>query len=93
MLFQNTTLEYWASVVPARQLVLGVPAYARTYSLRTITNAEPGAPVFGPGAPGPYTGVPGFLAYYEVSNYNLVLFLHVHCKLSFRILSCLAIVS
>ncbi|KAI8435064.1 hypothetical protein MSG28_003474 [Choristoneura fumiferana] len=61
----NTTLEYWASVIPTRQLVLGVPAYARTYSLRTVTNAEPGAPVFGPGAPGPYTGVPGFLAYYE----------------------------
>ncbi|XP_061712227.1 probable chitinase 10 isoform X1 [Cydia pomonella] len=61
----NATVEYWSSVVPGRQLVLGIPAYARTYSLRTVTNREVGAPVFGPGAPGPFTGVPGFLAYHE----------------------------
>ncbi|KAM3963585.1 chitinase-related protein 1 isoform 2-T3 [Aphomia sociella] len=61
----NYSLSYWSSVVPARLLVLSVPAYARSYTLRSNSRAI-GAPVAGPGQPGDYTAVPGFLAYYEV---------------------------
>lgn len=66
--FQNSSLAYWTSVLPPSKLVLNVPAYARTYTLRSASNALPGAPVSGPGEPGHCTGVAGFLAYYEVSS-------------------------
>ncbi|XP_026329984.1 probable chitinase 10 isoform X2 [Hyposmocoma kahamanoa] len=62
----NSTLTYWASVMPPRQLVMGVPAYARSYTLRSASNAAVGALVAGPGQPGLYTDFPGFLAYNEV---------------------------
>lgn len=55
-------------MLPPRHVVLGIPAYARSYSLRSAASAGLGAPVTGPGEPGPYTQVPGFLAYYEVSR-------------------------
>lgn len=45
---------------------MGVPAYARAYTLRSASNAVAGAPASGPGEPGKYTGIPGFLAYFEV---------------------------
>lgn len=64
---QNSSLAYWTSVLSPRKLVLNVPAYARTYTLRSASNAMPGAPVSGPGEPGHYTQVAGFHAYYEVS--------------------------
>lgn len=54
-------------MVPPRQLVMGVPAYARTYTLRRASNSGTGAPIVGPGVPGDNTRVPGFLAYYEVT--------------------------
>ncbi|XP_059054390.1 probable chitinase 10 [Achroia grisella] len=61
----NYTLSYWSSVVPARLLVLGVPAYSRSYTLRGAER-DVGAPSVGPGQPGDYTAISGFLAYYEV---------------------------
>ncbi|KAI5633063.1 glycosyl hydrolases family 18 domain-containing protein [Phthorimaea operculella] len=64
----NSTLAFWASAVPTRQLVMGIPAYARSYTLRRAEAAGPGAAVTAPGSPGPYTGIPGFLAYYEVCS-------------------------
>ncbi|CAG9096681.1 unnamed protein product [Plutella xylostella] len=63
----NSTLAYWLSVMPRRQLVVGVPAYARSYTLRRPSaGAAPGDVASGPGQPGPYTDVPGFLAYSEI---------------------------
>lgn len=53
--------------MPANKLVINVPAYARTYTLRSFSDAIPGEPVSGPGEMGPYTRVPGFMAYYEVN--------------------------
>lgn len=63
----NSTLSYWTSVIPPRQLVLGVPAYARSYTLRSSTSNGLGASVSGPGEPGPYTKVAGFLSYNEIA--------------------------
>lgn len=65
---QNASLAYWTSVIPSRKLVMGVPAYARSYTLRSTSNNLPGALVSSPGEPGRYTQVPGLLAYYEVSR-------------------------
>lgn len=65
--FQKTLLTYWSSVVPPRQLVMSVPAYGRSYTLRSELFVHPGAPTAGAGDAGNYTQVPGFMAYYEVS--------------------------
>ncbi|KAL0842015.1 hypothetical protein ABMA28_014232 [Loxostege sticticalis] len=62
----NSSLAYWSSVVPVQQLVVGVPAYARSYTLRSTGSSSVKAPVTGPGLPGHFTRVPGFLAYYEI---------------------------
>lgn len=51
---------------------MGVPAYARSYTLRSASNAAVGALVSGPGQPGLYTDLPGFLAYNEVC-FNILL--------------------
>ncbi|XP_026742791.1 probable chitinase 10 isoform X2 [Trichoplusia ni] len=64
----NASLSYWTSVLPPNQVVLGVPAYARSYSLRGAASDTLGAPVSGPGEAGNYTRLPGFLAYYEVAE-------------------------
>lgn len=58
--------------MPPQQLVLGVPAYARSYTLRSSSNSFLGAPVTGPGQPGPYTKVSGFLSYQEVGRIRLL---------------------
>lgn len=65
---QNASLSYWTSALPPRHVVLGIPAYGRSYTLRSASNTALGAPVTGPGEPGPYTRVPGLLAYYEVAD-------------------------
>lgn len=64
----NTSLQYWLGVVPARQLVIGIPLYARTYTLRDATCVEKGAAATGPGDPGNSTAIPGFLAYHEICS-------------------------
>ncbi|XP_069365183.1 probable chitinase 10 isoform X2 [Maniola hyperantus] len=59
-------IGFWSSVIPARQLVMGLPAYGRSYTLRSDLNTGVGAPIVGPGKPGAFTRIPGFLAYYEI---------------------------
>lgn len=53
---------------------MGVPAYGRTYTLRSELSTGIGAPISGSGTPGYYTQIPGFLAYYEVKIYNNTIF-------------------
>ncbi|XP_050672534.1 probable chitinase 10 isoform X2 [Leptidea sinapis] len=64
----QSIISYWSSKIPNRQLVLSVPAYGRSYTLRRETGAATEAGILGAGVPGPYTDVPGFLAYYEICN-------------------------
>ncbi|XP_068629927.1 probable chitinase 10 [Battus philenor] len=64
----KSILAYWSGVVPVRQLVMSVPAYGRSYTLRSELFGHPGAPSAGPGDPGNYTQVRGFLAYYEICS-------------------------
>lgn len=71
--FQKSILAYWSALVPVRQLVMSIPAYGRSYTLRSELFVVPGSPTTGPGDTGNYTQVPGFLAYNEVTVQFLVL--------------------
>lgn len=53
---------------PAEKLVLGVPFYARSYTLANPRLNYIGAPTKGKGEPGLVTGTPGILAYYEICS-------------------------
>lgn len=53
---------------PAEKLVLGVPFYARSYTLANPRLNYIGAPAKGKGEPGPVTATPGTLAYYEICS-------------------------
>ncbi|KAK8763414.1 hypothetical protein V5799_033976 [Amblyomma americanum] len=53
---------------PASQLVLGVPFYARSFTLANPRLNEIGSPSKGAGKPGPVTDSPGVLSYYEICS-------------------------
>lgn len=48
------------------KIVLGVPAYGRSFTLDNSNQNGIGVAVAGPGEAGFYTGEPGFLSYPEV---------------------------
>ncbi|GAB1285442.1 Chitotriosidase-1 [Apodemus speciosus] len=55
---------------PASKLILGMPTYGRSFTLASSSDHRVGAPVTGPGAPGPYTKDNGILAYFEVCSWK-----------------------
>lgn len=48
------------------QLILGIPFFARTYTLLALSKTSPGSPALDNGIESEYTQEPGFMAYYEV---------------------------
>ncbi|CAG5128026.1 unnamed protein product, partial [Candidula unifasciata] len=60
---------YFSMGVSKRNMNLGIPTYARSYTLQDPTNNAVYAQVTGPGKPGQFTGTPGLLAYYEVCDF------------------------
>ncbi|CAH1396474.1 unnamed protein product [Nezara viridula] len=54
--------------VRRNQLIIGVPFFARSYTLKDANNWMPGSPVKSPGKEARFTQQPGFMAYYEVCN-------------------------
>ncbi|KAI4457670.1 chitinase [Holotrichia oblita] len=62
----NKTVEAWKQAVPTNKIILGVPAYGRSFTLFSSGSYVIGAATTGPGAAGDYTGEPGFLSYQEV---------------------------
>ncbi|XP_037286522.2 uncharacterized protein LOC119179532 isoform X2 [Rhipicephalus microplus] len=67
------SIEYLLDVLisleaPLEKLVLGVPFYARSYTLENPRLNYIGAPATGKGYPGPVTATPGVLAYYEICS-------------------------
>ncbi|CAG9129918.1 unnamed protein product [Plutella xylostella] len=60
-------LNVWlTNGAPASKLVLGLPSYGKSFTLASLNNTGTGAAHAGGGAPGPYTGETGTLAYYEI---------------------------
>uniref|UniRef100_A0A182IVC1 chitinase n=1 Tax=Anopheles atroparvus TaxID=41427 RepID=A0A182IVC1_ANOAO len=72
MLNVDHSVSYWIRQgAPVAKLILGVPAYARTFTLADTANSALRAPSTGPGMAGPYTSQPGYLAYHEVCTHFL----------------------
>ncbi|XP_071451236.1 chitinase-like protein EN03 [Hetaerina americana] len=68
----DSMVRKWLSLgAPGRKLVLGIPAFGRTWRLPEgvlPTAALPPATSEGPGEVGPYTNTLGMLAYYEICH-------------------------
>lgn len=66
-------MQYWKSKgAPPKKIILGIPAYGRSFTLSTSQNGVK-APTSGPGTAGIYTKERGFLAYYEVRKRYVVI--------------------
>ncbi|XP_011303299.1 probable chitinase 3 [Fopius arisanus] len=48
-----------------RKIILGIPTFGRSYTLKYRNDTNAGAPVVGPGIPGRHTNFPGVWSYYE----------------------------
>ncbi|KAG4071657.1 hypothetical protein HA402_011811 [Bradysia odoriphaga] len=68
----NASVHYWLrSGAPKNKLILGMPLYGRTFSLRDSTKTAVGASHNGPGIAGVYTNEPGFMGYNEICEKKL----------------------
>ncbi|CAG9792356.1 unnamed protein product [Diatraea saccharalis] len=62
----DVAVEYWLkSGCPPEKLVLGVPFYGRTFTLKSTNHNGVRAPVTGAGINGPFTVTSGFIGYNE----------------------------
>lgn len=50
------------------KLLVGIPFYGQSFTLKDEKNSGYGAPAEGPGTPGEFTKQPGMLAYYEICH-------------------------
>ncbi|KOC59780.1 Chitotriosidase-1 [Habropoda laboriosa] len=68
----NSAARYWISQgAPANKLILGIPAYGRSFTLANPGNNGVGAPTIGAGTAGPYTREAGMIGYNEIcSNFG-----------------------
>ncbi|KOX77106.1 Chitotriosidase-1 [Melipona quadrifasciata] len=66
----NSAVKYWLGQgAPANKLVVGIPAYGRSFTLSNPSYNTVGSPTIGPGLPGPYTQEGGMLGYNEICEY------------------------
>uniref|UniRef100_A0A182PSY5 chitinase n=1 Tax=Anopheles epiroticus TaxID=199890 RepID=A0A182PSY5_9DIPT len=66
------SVNYWLNQgAPASKLVLGVPAYGRSFTLSNPAVNGLRAPSVGPGLPGPYVQQYGYMAYHEICGHFL----------------------
>ena len=62
-------MEYYAALGADRsKLIMGIPMYGQTFTLKERGNTQVGTDASGPGEPGEYTQQPGMLAYYEICD-------------------------
>lgn len=67
----STVAKYLTNGANPNKLVIGIPAYGRSYELENLSKIKPGSPALGPGTPGTITQEAGVLSYFEVSLTNL----------------------
>lgn len=60
--------EWKKQGAPAQKIMVGMPMYGRSFTLKNVSMFDIGAEVLGGGHPGRYTKEEGFMAYYEVSR-------------------------
>ncbi|XP_076759553.1 chitinase-3-like protein 1 isoform X1 [Xylocopa sonorina] len=66
----NSAVRYWLSQgAPADKLIVGIPAYGRSFTLANSANNKVGAPTVSGGKAGPYTQETGTLGYNEICEY------------------------
>ena len=66
-MIQEWAANYWVSNgCPRDKLVIGIPTYARSFTLVDGNQHDMGDPASGAGPAGPYTREAGFYSYYEV---------------------------
>ncbi|XP_012137365.1 chitinase-3-like protein 1 [Megachile rotundata] len=66
----DAAVGYWLSQgAPADKIILGIPAYGRSFTLSNPSNTGIGAPARGAGTAGPYTREAGMLGYNEICQY------------------------
>lgn len=67
LLLQNTALKLIDELGgDKKKIVVGVPFYGQSYTLKKDKEHGLGSETDGPGLPGEYTQQPGMLAYYEI---------------------------
>lgn len=65
--FVSNFIDKWISKgVETRKIILGIPLFGKSFTLKSSNSTSSGAPVIGPGHGGLYTNHRGTLAYYEV---------------------------
>ncbi|CAL7949845.1 unnamed protein product [Xylocopa violacea] len=63
----DSAVRYWLSQgAPSDKLIVGIPAYGRSFTLADHSNNGIGAPTIGPGIAGPYSKEAGILYYNEI---------------------------
>lgn len=65
----DTSVRYWLEHgTPGSKIVVGIPAFARTWKLTSESQISGVPPIIaeGPGEAGPHSGIPGLLSYAEV---------------------------
>ncbi|XP_076759589.1 acidic mammalian chitinase-like [Xylocopa sonorina] len=63
----KTSIDYWLSQgAPADKIVVGIPFYGRSYTLKNPGDHGVRSPTTGPGAAGPFTKQAGYIGYNEL---------------------------
>ncbi|XP_029429792.1 acidic mammalian chitinase-like [Rhinatrema bivittatum] len=63
-------MNYWKdNGAAAEKLMVGFPAYGRSFTLTNPSNTSLGAPTTGQGPSAPYTQEAGFMAYFEICTF------------------------
>uniref|UniRef100_A0A8C5LT07 chitinase n=1 Tax=Leptobrachium leishanense TaxID=445787 RepID=A0A8C5LT07_9ANUR len=66
----ESAMNYWKNNgAAAEKLMVGFPAYGRTFTLSNPSNNGLGAPTSGGGPPAHYTQEAGFMAYFEICDF------------------------